>query len=153
MNEVTQASTELQKLVAFENAFDRIFSLIKSEGSLAHGGIVVQDCLSLLANLLNLNPSNQSLFRETGFVPQLAQLLSDDVENGAAERDELPGPNSSKDKNLWGLLAVLRMFLVNRSLGTQANQASFEKYGLLRLILNLGFNTSVGIPIRAEVSF
>lgn len=127
--------------------------MIKSEGSLAHGGLVVQDCLSLLANLLDLNPSNQSLFRETGFVPQLAQLLSDDVDRGATENDEAPVPNPSKDKNLWGLMAVLRMFLVNKSLGTQANQASFEKYGLLRLILNLGFSTSVGNPIRAEVGF
>lgn len=45
------SQTELQKLIAFEDAFQRIFNLIQGEGGLAEGGIVVQDCLSLLANL------------------------------------------------------------------------------------------------------
>jgi hypothetical protein len=147
LNDVTHGSIELQKLVAFENAFDRIFSLILADGSISIGGIVVQDCLSLLANLLHLNAANQSLFRETGFVNRLAKLLGDDSSKIPMD-DE---PNLTREKNLWGLLAVLRMFLVPGNVGTEANQLAFEKHGVLQLVLNLGFDSKIGIRIRAEV--
>jgi intracellular protein transport protein USO1 len=44
--------------VAFENAFDILFTIIEQEGGV-DGGIVGQDCLSLLGNLLRYNSSNQ----------------------------------------------------------------------------------------------
>lgn len=147
---LTPSSSELQKLVAFENAFDRIFNIINTEGGLLQGGIIVQDCLSLLANLLRLNPSNQSFFRETGCVVKLTKLISDvvgrqDVENTAEwERTQ-------SDKNLWGVLAVLRLFLVQGGLGTQANQNSFWQSGVLLQVLQLAFSKSTGVTIRAEV--
>lgn len=152
MNEVTQSSFELQKIVAFENVFDRIFNLIRADGSLTYGGILVQDCLTLLANLLDLNSSNQSLFRETGYVAKLADLFAKDERDGEESEDEGSSPNATKEKNLWGVLTVLRMFLVKGSLGTQANQAAFEKNGILQIVLNLGFGAFVGTPIRAEVN-
>lgn len=152
LNDVTQSSPELQKLVAFENAFDRIFALIKAEGSLVLGGIVVQDCLSLLANLLHLNAPNQSLFRETGFVPQLTQLLSTALKDSDEGVDLQQGPDLAKEKNVWGFLAILRMFLVKGNIGTHANQLAFEKHKVLQLVLDLGFSSSVGIAVKAEVS-
>ena len=137
--------------MAFENAFDRIFGIIDSEGALTHGGITVQDCLSLLANLLRLNVSNQSYFRETGSVKKLASLLNDaireqDLPDGVAE-----WARPQRDKNVWGLLAVLRLFLVRGSLGTQANQMSFWQSGVLTQVLDIAFRESFGVPIRAEV--
>ncbi len=148
---LTPSSTELQKLVAFENAFDRIFALIESEGSLTHGGIIVEDCLSLLANLLRLNFSNQSFFRETGCVSRIATLLSAavrEVETGVAE-----WARPQRDKNLWGLLAVLRLFLVGRASGTQANQASFWQNGVHQHLLHLAFQRSSETTVKAEVRF
>ena len=41
LNDLSQTSTELQKLFVFENAFERIFNLIEQDGSLTQGGIVV----------------------------------------------------------------------------------------------------------------
>ncbi|KAB8416386.1 hypothetical protein FH972_024905 [Carpinus fangiana] len=148
LNEVTQASTELQKLVAFEGAFESIFDLIKSEGSLSLGGIVVQDCLSLLANLVHLNPSNQNSFRESGFVPRLGALLDEEQEDDTEEEDPAPRPN--KDKNLWGFFAVLRMFLIEGSHGAKENQAAFVRHGLLQRVLDLAFDANVELRIRAE---
>lgn len=149
---LTPSSPDLQKLVAFENAFDRIFAIIDVEGSLTHGGIAVQDCLSLLANLLRLNVSNQSYFRETGWIKKLANLLSDairdqDLPDGVAE-----WARPQRDKNVWGLLAVLRLFLLKGSAGTQANQLSFWQSGVLTQVLDITFRDSFDIPIRAEVS-
>ncbi|KAL8543594.1 hypothetical protein ACS0TY_004241 [Phlomoides rotata] len=61
---LTREAEEIQKIVVFEGAFEKIFSIIKEEGG-SEGGVVVQDCLELLNNLLRNNSSNQVLLRET----------------------------------------------------------------------------------------
>ncbi|KAK6913056.1 Vesicle tethering protein Uso1/P115-like, head domain [Dillenia turbinata] len=61
---LTHEAEEIQKIVVFEGAFEKIFSIIKEEGG-SEGGVVVQDCLQLLNNLLRGNTSNQILLRET----------------------------------------------------------------------------------------
>lgn len=148
---LTPSSPDLQKLVAFENAFDRIFGIIDAEGGLTHGGITIQDCLSLLANLLRLNLSNQSYFRETGWVKKLAGLLGEAIREQDSSEGVPDWARSQRDKNVWGLLAILRLFLNKGSLGTQANQISFWQSGVLVQVLDIAFRQSFDIPIRAEV--
>ncbi|KAM4124791.1 hypothetical protein ACJW30_01G260600 [Castanea mollissima] len=71
---LTREAEEIQKIVVFEGAFEKIFSIIKEEGG-SEGGVVVQDCLQLLNNLLRTNASNQILLRETmGFDPIISIL-------------------------------------------------------------------------------
>ncbi len=53
----------LQKIIAFQSAFERILDIIGEEGY-SDGAIVVQDCLTLAINLLEDNSSNQTYFRE-----------------------------------------------------------------------------------------
>lgn len=148
---LTPNSAELQKLVAFENAFDRIFNIIKVEGSLSHGDRVVEDCLILLANLLRLNVSNQSFFRETGAVPKLAQLLGDALADEEADAEVAEWAKVQQGRNVYALLAVLRLFLVAGGVGTPANQASFWQHGVLGQVLQLAFSRSTGMQIKAEV--
>ena len=71
------ANEDLRKIVAFEDVFGKIFGLIHAEGGLADAGITAQDCLSLLANLIKGSPSNQTMFRESGCVTQMARLLQE----------------------------------------------------------------------------
>lgn len=149
---LTTSSPDLQKLVAFENAFERIFRIIDVEGSLTHGGVVVQDCLSLLANLLRLNISNQSYFRETGCAKKLYGLLKEALREQDSTDSVAEWARSQRDKNLWGLLAVLQLFLIRGSIGTQANQLSFWQNGVLTQALEIAFHRSIELSIRAEVS-
>ena len=60
--QLTKGNANLQKIVAFENAFDKIVDIIELEGY-SDGGIVVEDCLKLMLNLLRNNSSNQTFFR------------------------------------------------------------------------------------------
>ena len=46
--QLTKGNSNLQKIVAFENAFDKIVDIIEVEGY-SDGGIVVEDCLRLVA--------------------------------------------------------------------------------------------------------
>ena len=150
---LTPSSPDLQKIVAFENAFDRLFSIIDAEGGLTHGGITVQDCLSLLANLLRLNVSNQSYFRETGWVKKLVTLLSSAVREQDSPDGVAEWALPQRDKNVWGLLAILRLFLVRGSIGTQANQVAFWQGGVMTQILDMAFRDSFDVTIRAEVPY
>jgi hypothetical protein len=60
---LSTANGELQKIAAFEGAFDRVFTIAAEEGGCAGGMVVVADALGLLANLLRANLANQRLFR------------------------------------------------------------------------------------------
>nr|CAH8874914.1 unnamed protein product [Trichobilharzia regenti] len=74
LTELTKSNTNIQKIVVFENAFDRLLKIIYSEG-LCDGGVVVEDCLRLLLQLLDGNPSNQVFFREGNFIQRLSPLF------------------------------------------------------------------------------
>ncbi|CAL5360112.1 unnamed protein product [Camellia sinensis] len=102
---LTREAEEIQKIVVFEGAFEKIFSIVKEEGG-SEGGVVVQaraldvecekiikasafakivssskgctgqlDCLELLNNLIHDNVSNQVLLRETMGFDPLLSIL------------------------------------------------------------------------------
>lgn len=127
--------------------------MIEQEGGLKQGGIVIQDCLDLLANLVRQNSSNQSLFRESGCVMKLAQSLKSSHEKAGGEEDNDDFPNPQMLKNLWGILAVIRLFLVSGSVGTNLNQKTFQKHGLLQEILDLAFRSTTDPAIRTEALY
>jgi intracellular protein transport protein USO1 len=148
---LTPANVDIQKLVAFEDAFKRIFAIIASEGSLSEGGQIVEDCLILMANLLRLNASNQTQFRETGCVPELAQLLQSAYKPPEDGEEVAPWAQAQRNRNVYALLAVIRLFLVRGAVGTMQNQSAFWQYHLLYHALQLAFSHSAENPIKAEV--
>lgn len=140
-------------MVAFENAFEILFSLIEAEGTLTHGTEVVEDCLSLLAHLLRFNVSNQSFFRETGCVKKVTKLLSDCEQE--TEGDELAAPWAlvHRDKNVWGLLAIIQLFLVRGGVGTPANQTAFWQNGVTEQVLSIAFGQKFSVSVTSKVDF
>ncbi|KAL4879353.1 p115 like vesicle tethering protein [Aspergillus karnatakaensis] len=147
---LTPGSEELQKLVAFENAFESVCSLIESEGGLTHGSEVVGDCLSLLANLLKLNIPNQSYFRETGCIPRLAKLLA---EVNKEDNPDEPTPEwalAQRDRNVWGLLVIIQLFLVKGGVNTAANQMAFWNSGVMEQVLSTAFGQRFTVNVTAK---
>ncbi|KAI3913646.1 hypothetical protein MKX01_035842 [Papaver californicum] len=71
---LTREAEEIQKILVFEGALEKIFSIIKEEGG-SDGGVVVQDCLELLNNLLRYSASNQILLRETMGFEHIISIL------------------------------------------------------------------------------
>ncbi len=147
---LTPTSAELQKVVAFENAFDRIFALTEGDGGLSHGSTTVQDCLSLLANLLNLNTSNQSYFREIGGILNIKKLFSAALEQEDSQDGVSDWMKPQRDMNVWGLLGVVQLFLAPGSPGTGVNQQAFWQAGVLQIILRLAFHPAFSTGIRAK---
>ncbi|CAK7229073.1 Vesicle-mediated ER to Golgi transport protein [Sporothrix bragantina] len=147
---LTPTSTEIQKLVAFENAFERLFKIIEEEGSILDGGRVIEDCLIFLANLLRLNAHNQTLFRESLCTAQLARLLKDIGVPNNQDDEVAHWALAQRNRNIYALLAVIRLFLVQGAAGTVQNQAEFWRHGVLYHALQLAFNRTFEIQIRAE---
>lgn len=139
------ANEELRKIVAFEDVFGRIFSLIQIEGGLAEAGITAQDCLSLLANLIKGSNSNQTMFRESGCVTQLAKLLEQAFPSEDGEAAFLA---QSREKSAFGLLQLLRLFLPPGESSTPQNQAAFFRAGIAQILIDLAFSAELPIPIR-----
>ncbi|GAB1212445.1 hypothetical protein ATERTT37_001584 [Aspergillus terreus] len=147
---LTPASEEFQKLVAFENAFELIFALIEAEGALSHGSEVVEDCLSLLANLLRLNISNQSYFRETGCVKNLTKLLADANQEQESEEPTPQWTLAARDKNIWGLLVIVQLFLVRGAVNTAANQLAFWNNGIMVQALSVAFGQKFSVNVTSK---
>ncbi|KAI1151819.1 p115 like vesicle tethering protein [Nemania diffusa] len=148
---LTPSSPLIQQSVAYQNAFERTFAIIEAEGSLSQGGRTVEDCLIFLANLLRLNPPNQSLFRESGCVVQLAKLLEGTYHTGKDEEEEVAAwAQVQQNRNIYALLAVIRLFLVPAAVGTSQNQVAFWQHGVLFHALQVAFSHKAEMPIRAE---
>ena len=145
---LTPSSPIIQKIVAFQSAFEKVFAIIAAEGGLVAGDRIVEDCLILLANLLRLNPSNQVLFREEGHVPRLTILLENAYHK---EEEELAQwAQEQRNRNIYALLAVIRFFLGPGAEGTPQNQVAFWQHGVLYHALQLSFSHSADMPIKAE---
>jgi len=56
--QLIQGNADLQKIVAFSGAFERLLRIIEGEGGV-EGGIVVQDAMVGMGGLLRYNASNQ----------------------------------------------------------------------------------------------
>ena len=147
---LTPSSQELQKVIAFENAFDRVFYVVEAEGGLTHGSTTVQDCLSLLANLLKLNTSNQSYFREIGGVSRIAKLLTAVLKEEEGADGVSAWIKPQRDINIWGLLTLIQLFLAKGAPGTSINQNSFWQSGVVSKILELAFHHSFSVSIRSK---
>ena len=51
-------SPDIQKILAFEGAFEKLFNIVTQEGGI-EGGVAVRDVLTCVDTLLRYNPSNQ----------------------------------------------------------------------------------------------
>lgn len=148
---LTPTSIEIQKLVAFENAFERLFAIIDADGGLSDGGRTVEDCLILLANLLRHNTSNQSLFRESGCINRLTGLLDQFLRAQSEDPDLASWAQVQRNRNIYAFLAIIRLFLLPGSTVTPPNQTAFWKHGLAYHVLQLAFSREAEVQIRAEV--
>ncbi|KAG4914400.1 hypothetical protein JHK87_051957 [Glycine soja] len=147
LTHLTREAEEIQKIVVFEGAFEKIFSIIREEGN-SDGGVVVQDCLELLNNLLRSNASNQVLLRETVGLDSLILIL------------KLRGSsftfNQQKTINLLSALETIKLLLKGGSesdpgkdMNKQTNKTTLVQKKILDHLLILGVESQwVPVPVR-----
>ncbi|TGZ67980.1 hypothetical protein CRM22_004500 [Opisthorchis felineus] len=141
--ELTKSHVNIQKIVAFENTFERLFAIIQSEG-LLDGGVVVEDCLRLMWQLLEGNVPNQILFRENNFIQRLLPLFEPKMMGDATDyQSHWP---VQKVVNLQLALHVVRALLSARKQNqeTRLCQTSMYKCGLLSALCAIVM--AIGVP-------
>lgn len=105
---LTRSNKQIQKIVAFENAFDRLLAVIREEG-FSDGGIVVEDCLVILENLLQGNNSNQSFFREASLINHLVPWF--DFKTVMVQGSSEGVWSMQKVKNIYHMLKLVRIMV------------------------------------------
>ena len=85
------------------------------------GGIVVEDCLKLMLNLLRNNSSNQTFFREGSYIQRISLFFDLNL-----DQEELEvGWAAQKVSNMLYMLSVVRT-LVSPSNPTQVLKSNFK---------------------------
>ncbi|CAL7948117.1 unnamed protein product [Xylocopa violacea] len=146
--QLTKGNANIQKIVAFENAFDRIFDVIAQEGN-ADGGIVVEDCLLLMLNLLRGNISNQNFFKEGSYIQKLTPMFQIPSE---IDDNPLSAWSSQKVSNVHCMVQVIRA-LVAPSGPAQAVancQRIMRACGLLQALCNILMASGVPADVLTE---
>lgn len=138
---VVNNSTHVQGLVAFENIFERLFSIIDEEGGL-RGSIVVNDCLSLVHNILKYNTSNQTLFLETGNLPNLARILNEPLQ------DESFFWNEQRIKNINTALDIVTLTVEPGNTTTEKHQNVLLNSNIFMIVLRLVFYPNIPKRVR-----
>ncbi|XP_072743938.1 general vesicular transport factor p115 [Anoplolepis gracilipes] len=146
--QLTKGNANIQKIVAFENAFDRIFDVIEQEGN-ADGGIVVEDCLLLMLNLLRGNVSNQNFFKEGSYIQKLTPMFQIPNE---IEDNNFGGWSPQKVSNVHCMVQVVRA-LVAPSAPAQAVaacQRTMRACGLLQALCDILMASGVPADVLTE---
>lgn len=140
---LTRNNGAIQKIVAFENAFERLLDIITEEGN-SDGGIVVEDCLILLQNLLKNNNSNQNFFKEGSYIQRMKAWF----EVG----DENPGWSAQKVTNLHLMLQLVRVLVspTNPPGATSSCQKAMFQCGLLQQLCTILMATGIPADILTE---
>uniref|UniRef100_A0AAQ5ZIR8 General vesicular transport factor p115 n=1 Tax=Amphiprion ocellaris TaxID=80972 RepID=A0AAQ5ZIR8_AMPOC len=143
LQQLTKGNAAIQKIVAFENAFERLLDIITEEGS-SDGGIVVEDCLLLLLNLLKNNSSNQNFFKEGSYIQRMKPWF----EVG----DDNAGWSAQKVTNLHLMLQLVRVMVspVNSPGATASCQKSMYQCDLLQQLCTILMATGVPADILTE---
>nr|XP_030128095.3 general vesicular transport factor p115 isoform X4 [Taeniopygia guttata] len=143
LQQLTKSNAAIQKIVAFENAFERLLDIITEEGN-SDGGIVVEDCLILLQNLLKNNNSNQNFFKEGSYIQRMKPWF----EVG----DDNCGWSAQKVTNLHLMLQLVRVLVspTNPPGATSSCQKAMFHCGLLQQLCTILMATGVPADILTE---
>ncbi|XP_045126638.1 general vesicular transport factor p115-like isoform X3 [Portunus trituberculatus] len=144
LTQLTKNNTNLQKIVAFENGYDHIFAIIKSEGY-ADGGVVVEDCLILMLNLLRNNPSNQTFFKEGSYIQRLTSFF-------ILPMDNKEGWSAQKVTNIHYMLQLVRSLVApqNPAQAVTSCQRVMNQCGLLQNLTALLMASGVPVDILTD---
>ncbi|KAK6025846.1 hypothetical protein OSTOST_08241, partial [Ostertagia ostertagi] len=103
--ELSRSNSQIQQLLAYENAFVHLLDIIDTEPL---DSIIIEDCLFVILNLLRKNAMNQQLFRENNLIARLGVMLNTFLYG--SEEDETDSLEWVKQRtaNIIFLLQVIR---------------------------------------------
>ncbi|KAJ3102581.1 hypothetical protein HDU96_009587, partial [Phlyctochytrium bullatum] len=154
---LTKSNAEIQKIIAFENAFERLLSIVLGEGA-TDGGIIVQDCLTLTLNLLRYNVSNQNLFRESSCIQKIPALLLTRLDDS----DDSPGVPLTHPATVWSpqkisnavlVLELVRILVGPNNPNTSVNQKIIFQSQVINPIIEVSLAEKMPGKVKAQALY
>ncbi|KAK8864634.1 hypothetical protein IAR55_001884 [Kwoniella newhampshirensis] len=143
-------NADLQKIVAFSGAFEKLFQIIDQEGGV-DGGIVVQDALTVVGGLLRFNVSNQNYFRELSLIPAIPRIIGfpSPLPLDVATPDEFAVQFWPEQKiyNTGLILGLIRMLVGGPGGG---NQTAMVTGGITRCLLELALASNAPNGVKSQ---
>nr|GEW38799.1 golgin candidate 6 isoform X1 [Tanacetum cinerariifolium] len=143
---LTREAEEIQKILVFEGAFEKIFSIINEEGG-SDGGVVVQDCFDSLVSIVKLRGSTKFSQQKTInllCILETIRLLL----NGGSDADPAKDINRKTNKTALVQRKVLDHLLM---LGVESQRAPVAvRCAAFRCIGDLIFGHSQNLDILAS---
>lgn len=141
---VTEKNQEIQKIVAFADAFPKLLAVIDSEGR-SNGGIIVQDCLHIINNLLRGNSILVNLFRDASLIPRLLPLI--ELENDS----DIWVLNEDKIENMVTALDTVSLCVTTLNpLDSAKSQNIVQECGILDAVCILALGGVHSPAIRSK---
>lgn len=139
-------SPDIQKVLAFEGAFEKLFNTVTHEGGL-EGGVISQDALRCVDSLLRYNSSNQSYFRETSLPALLCSLLllpsNLSLQDSAPQEFALQFWDSQKVANVSLVLGIMGMLVGSKG-------SSQELSVFVRGFVELALASNAPTPLKTQ---
>jgi hypothetical protein len=129
LQRLTENSPEIQRIAVFEGTFERLFELVIGNG-IFDDGVLVEDALIIIHNLLRHNPSNQNYYFESPCFAKIATLLT--LEDDDYSRLEW---NSQMVKNLCATMEIPCILLHQDNPKLDIVQNALYKTGLFPLLV------------------
>ncbi|GHJ85164.1 hypothetical protein NliqN6_1566 [Naganishia liquefaciens] len=153
-------NADLQKIVAFSGAFEKLLGIVEREGGI-EGGIIVQDVLVAMGALLRFNVSNQAshpiyfsanYFRELSLIALLPPMLyfpspPPSIDTPAPDDFTLQYWPEQKLLNAGLVLGVIRMLVGGPGGG---NQSAMVTSGVTRCLLELALSSNAPASLKAQ---
>ncbi|KAI0048589.1 hypothetical protein FA95DRAFT_1654923 [Auriscalpium vulgare] len=147
LSALIRQSPEIQKVLAFDGVFEKLFAIVTRDGGLDSPNTSVEEALKCVDTLLRFNTSNQSYFRETPLPALLASLLYFDPNI----QPDMPVPqefalqfwNSSKAQAAALVLEAIGILLGSKGTGLR------EGYAFTRLLIEMAMASNA--PTRLKV--
>ncbi|OCH89444.1 hypothetical protein OBBRIDRAFT_794308 [Obba rivulosa] len=143
-------SPEIQKILAFEGAFEKLFNIVLGEGGI-DGGLAVQEALACVDGLLRFNQSNQSYLRASSLPPLLLSLLGypPDLPHDAAPPQQFALQLwDDKQKRANAALVVSIIGILAKSTGPNAHDAL--TFAFNRCLVEIGLASNMPTTIKTQ---
>jgi len=135
-----EGNQEIQKITAFESAFETCFDIIHEEGG-NDGGVIVLDAIQLMKTLLRGNSSNITYFRELRCMEKIPQLLKLEGSDNWILTDV-------KQRIVVAALGLVRQLVPRHSAVFADNQKILHKLSVTDDVLKLALGRVNSLSIR-----
>ncbi|CAE6495834.1 unnamed protein product [Rhizoctonia solani] len=154
LQSLAHQNADIQKILAFSGAFEKLLDIVAAEGGV-EGGIVVQDCLAVVDAMLRFNSSNQNYFRELSLPPRIPPLL---LYPSPPPPPNVPAPqefslqfwDNQKLANAGMLVGIISLLTGSKTTAAEPSLRPLEAAGIFRCLVELGLSSNAPAPLKTQ---